>query len=97
MLTSEQKSVSCMKELMPKFSIPGSLVFNTFARTLSTVKACRLLDKYWQFIKCKKDSGSVGSSMDGLVKVQACQLLKATSDLEDWKKMMEAAWCSSVV
>lgn len=68
-LRPEQENDGLMKDLVRKFSEPGDLVLGELLGTLSTAKACPLMENNKRFVGCGKDSYCVKCRWQGLLKV----------------------------
>lgn len=55
----EQRSTAWIKDIVQKFTDPGSLVVDDCAGTFSVTKASIILRKHRRFIECKSDSSCV--------------------------------------
>lgn len=83
-LEPELKSVTILKKYVPKFQKLGSLILKIFAWSLPTGNRQLLLDEHRPFVGCEKDSECVEISLEGLLKVYGCLLLKQYFNLESW-------------
>lgn len=85
------KSVVLMRDIRRKFSNLDYLMLQVLPRTLSTAKACVLLDKHKRLVGCDRNGCCLQKSMASLVYVYSSQLLNDRSDLTGDGKLDDSA------
>ena len=81
MLRPEQKSVALLQTIIGKYTQPGDLVFDPFAGSFSTGRACMLLPQHRRCVLGDLDPTCHKFGMQQLVEVYARQLLNEESDI----------------
>ena len=87
----EQKSTALLKTLVAKYCPPGGLVLDPFAGTMSTARACLLLDSHRRCVCTDVDEECVKVSIPSLLDVFASQLLNEDSDITGSEEVLRAA------
>lgn len=80
-----------MKYLAYKGLKLGQLILDRLAGTLSTTKACLLVEEHQNFVGCDKDIRCLEKLMPSVVEAYASQLLSLASDLTGDEGLIEAA------
>ena len=88
---TEQKPTALLKTLIVKYCPPGGLVLDPFAGTLSTARACLLLNEHRRCVCTEIDEECVRLSMPALLDVFVSQLLNKDSDIKGNEEVMKAA------
>lgn len=91
MVILDQKSLALMNYLVHKFLNPGPVVLDLFVGTLSTSKACVLVEKNHRFVGCDKDFRCLEKLLSGLEEEYASQLLIQACDLASDEEVLDAA------
>jgi DNA modification methylase len=91
LLRPEQKPLALMQTLVSKYSPPNGLVFDPFAGTLSTAKACLLLPEHRRCVCGDLDPKCAQIGMVQLVEVFAKQVLNEKSDIDGSADVQAAA------
>jgi DNA modification methylase len=91
MVRPEQKSIAWIKTLVNKYCPRGGIVFDPFAGTLSTAKACISLAQHRKCICGDIDNDCLQLSMPSLVEVFAEQILSDNSDISGTSEVQDAA------
>lgn len=91
LLRPEQKSVALIQTFISKYTKPGDLVFDPFAGSYSTGRACMLLSQHRRCILGDIDPKCHKFAMRQLVEVYARQLLNVESDITGPKELEHAA------
>lgn len=76
----KQKSVVSTKDIEQKFSNPGDLERDLFARMRHTGNVCLILDNQMRLVRGKRDGGCMEKSMEGLVEIFSFLLQNNDSD-----------------
>ena len=87
----EQKSTALLKTLVAKYCPPGGLVWDPFAGTMSTARACLLLHSHRRCVCTDVDEECVKVSIPSLLDVFASQLLNEDSDITGSEEVLRAA------
>lgn len=91
MVSPEQNIIALVNDFVHKFSIPGQVVLNPFARTFSTAKYFLLVEKHGSFSESDKGLRCFEKSVPRLVEAYAFQLLNQASYLTGDQELAEAA------
>jgi hypothetical protein len=91
LLRPEQKPIALMETLVSKYCPPGGIVFDPFAGSLSTAKACLLLHQHRRCVCGDIDPKCAEIGMVSMVEVFAKQVLNEDSDVEGSPSVQAAA------
>ena len=91
MLRPEQKSMALLQQIISKYTQPGDIVFDPFAGSYATGRACMSLPLHRRCIMGDKDPNCGKFAMRQLVEVYARQLLSDESDIEESDALKKVA------
>lgn len=91
LISPEQKNTEWMKDFVPKFSKPGNLVMNAYAKSFLVAKACMFLPKLRNLIGCKVGPSCVTEEMLQLFLLCTQQVLGMELDVDKEEEVGHSA------